>query len=237
VGTGLALRHSVFPMADALLLITTDVPTRDRFTRLFSVAAFRVLVAPSIRAALDRIAIDGVRPAVILVERRALRSEAPLWVAARASNPLIIGVPEIEVIDGDVVPALERAHAFVQRSASVQALLSTVLHRIRAARDAASPARTRFARGTGDTTSRTGEHAIDLHAFAEAKLMQYLGTSRAATTLVAITSELGIDRITSTADLHRVAASLRERGEMEAAVAALLSGRATLLDSDRTLDS
>jgi hypothetical protein len=234
VGTGLALRHSGFPMADALLLITTDAPTRDRFTRVLSVAAFRVLVAPTIRAALDRVAIDGVRPAVLLVDRRALRAEAALWSAARASNPLIIGVPEIELIDGDVVPELERAHAFVQRSAPVQALLSTVIHRIRTARDAATPARTRFARGTGDP--RTGEPAIDLHAFAEAKLMQYLGTSRAATTLVAITGELGIDRITSTTDLYRVAANLRQRGELEAAVAALLSGRATLLDSDRTLD-
>jgi hypothetical protein len=223
-------------MADALLLITTDVPTRDRFARLLSVAAFRVLGAPTIRAALDRIAIDGVRPAVILVDRRALRAEAPLWLAARASNPLINGVPEIELIDGDVMPELERVHAFVQRSASAPVILSTVMHRLRTAREAATPARTRLARGTGDTTSRSGEHPIDLHAFAEAKLMQYLGTSRAAATLVAITGELGIDRIASTTDLYRVAANLRQRGELEAAVAALLSGRATLLDSDRTLD-
>jgi hypothetical protein len=78
------------------------------------------------------------------------------------------------VIDGDVVPELERAHAFVQRMASGPTLLSTVFHRIRAARGAAVAPRTRFARGTGDTTA-TGEHAVDLHTFVEAKLIQYLG--------------------------------------------------------------
>jgi hypothetical protein len=89
MGIGFALRPFVLPMADALLLITTDAPTRDRFTRTLAVAAFRVVTAMTVRAALDRIAILGIRPAVIVVERRALRNEAGIWATARATNPLV----------------------------------------------------------------------------------------------------------------------------------------------------
>jgi hypothetical protein len=224
-------------MPGLLVLIAGDLATRERFAQTLREVGYRVLCAPSAAAAIDRLAADGIRPVAVVAERRILRSEAAIWAAARARDPLLTHVPEVLIIDGDIDPRVQRTGNVVQRRTSANDLLATVLRCVHAARDAAEPPRTRFARGTGSPpTLRTGDPALDLHEFVEAKLNQYLGVRRAAATLLSITEAIGIERVATTADLYRVAMALRGRGDVEASVAALLSGRAALLDSGRTLD-
>jgi hypothetical protein len=222
-------------MPGLLVLIASDLATRERFGRGLREVGFRVLAAASVAQAIERLSMDGNRPAAVVAERRILRTDAATWAAARARNPLLAGVPEVLIIDGDLAPIVQRTGNIVARTTSTNDLLATVLRCLHVARDAAEPPRTRFARGTGSPPAmQTGEPAVDLQQYVETKLNQYLGARRAGATLRAIMHEIGIETVATTDDLYRVAMALRAHGE--ASVAALLSGRATLLDSDRTLD-
>ena len=213
-----------------VVIIATDAYVRERVASALAGAGFGVVGAASVREALDRLVLTGATPAAILLDPHVLRAEGRLWTAAQATNPQVAGVCvllfEVEHPDR-LPPEVADVRGVLPRHTPDRQLIAALSDLC-----AAAP-RPRAARGTGRQTALGA--GLDLHAFAEAKLVQYLGADRGAAILRALTADLDQRRIASTADLHRVANLLRARGELEAAVAALLSGRATLLDSNRTL--
>lgn len=221
-------------MRGIVLVIDGRRGSRVRLAEGVDAAGALAITAETAREALRQLGLTGTRPAVIVVDPRTVADAALVFEASR-SNPLVAQVPLVVVggTPGEGAGLPPHVHA-VSGSISPPSLVATVLPLIDGL---PTPPEARLARGTGGVPAAELAGSLDLHAFAEAKLVQYLGERRGLSTIELVLRELRIARIGSTADLHRVAAALRRRGSVEAAVAALLSGRATLIDSDRTLRS
>jgi len=225
------------PMQRIVLIVEPDAAMRDRIRDGLAVHGWRVLLAVSAGDAIDQLgALEaGARLTAIVVDRMVMRGDRVLWTTHPQITALPLLVLATEAPERAELPANVRF--VVPRATPVTDLLAmlTTLWR-----GELSPPPPGLAKGTGRTPASqlvAEIPVVDLHAYAVAKLSQYLGAARGAATLSDVTREVGIAAIESTADLHRVAVVLRSRGTLEAAVAALLSGRATLLDSDRTLRS
>jgi hypothetical protein len=225
-------------MMGTVLIVDADDQVRDRLASAFARHHWAVVVARTGRDALDQLAINGTRPAAILLDPVVLRAERPLWEKAQSANPLVANVPIVVL----AVTPPERSELlsnvrFVVPRATPIADLVTMLATVGRMETPPTPP-PRFASGTGGVeAAELAGSRLDLHGYAQAKLIQYLGAQRGATTLGLLLGRLQLDAITTTAELHRMAAELRGMGTLEAAVGALLAGRATLIDSDRTLRS
>jgi CheY-like chemotaxis protein len=216
-----------------VLLIDPNEDSRDALSAELHARGLRVLATADRRAAMERIGSRGERPEAIIVDAATPGLELNRFLTSLANDPLTTQVPVVVISDHltsrtELAPTVQ----VMPRTTPVPDLLAMLASM---ARGDMPPPPARLAHGTGDFTSYGEVMQADLHAYAEAKLVQYLGPTRAAATLAAVLRECGVERILTTADLHCVAQSLRTRGTIESAVAALLSGRATLIDSDRTL--
>jgi CheY-like chemotaxis protein len=237
VGAPIALRW-LPPMLGTVLIVDADDHVRDRLGSAFARHSWSVVVARTGRDALDQLAIHGTRPAAILLDPVVLRADRSLWEKAQSANPLVANVPIVVL----AVTPPERSELlsnvrFVVPRATPIADLVTMLSTVARLETPPSPP-PRFPTGTGGVeAAELAGSRLDLHGYAEAKLIQYLGPQRGVTMLGLLLGRMRVDAITTTADLHRMAAELRGMGTLEAAVAALLAGRATLIDSDRTLRS
>lgn len=218
-----------------ILLIDPNEASRDTLSAELHARGLRVLATADRRAAMERIGSRGERPEAIIVDAATPGLELNRFLTSLANDPLTTQVPVVVMSDHltsrtELAPTVQ----VMPRTTPVPDLLAMLASM---ARGDLPPPPAKLASGTGDFTAYAYGEVMqaDLHAYAEAKLVQYLGPARAAATLAAVLRECGVDRILTTADLHCVAQSLRTRGTIESAVAALLSGRATLIDSDRTL--
>lgn len=216
-------------MAGLVLLIDADPATREGLTAAIEAHAFSVIAAASGGEALQRLAARGARPDAIVLDPNAPGLERTRFVDHLSGNVLVARVPVILLAEPGASSALgAQASAIVPRSAPATAILE-LLGRLRGGEPPVPPAQ--LATGTGSLPATNG----DLHAYAASKITQYFGAARAGAIFASVLDEVGIARIETTAQLHRVAQALGRRGGLEAAVAMLLSGRATLIDSDRTL--
>lgn len=167
----------------------------------------------------------------IVLDAAVLRAETQVWLAARSGDRRLAAVPVIVLAHDASADGMAGGGArdeVVPYAAGIPGLAEAVL---RAAKLPTPPARVAL----GTERALAARVTVDLHTYAHSKLVQYLGESRAAAVLQAITAHLPDGRIVTTQDLHDVARRLKALGELESNVATLLSGRAVLLDSDRTL--
>jgi CheY-like chemotaxis protein len=216
-----------------VLLIDPNEESRDALAAELHARGLRVVATGDRRTAIDRIGMRGERPEAIIVDAATPGLELNRFLTSLANDPLTTHVPVVVISDQltsrtSLAPTVQ----VMPRATPVPDLLAMLTSM---ARGDVPPPPARLPTGTGDFTAYGEAMHTDLHAYAEAKLVQYLGPARAAATLTAVLRECGVEHILTTADLHCVAQSLRTRGTIESAVAALLSGRATLIDSDRTL--
>lgn len=201
-------------------------------------ASRRVLAAGLIHAGFDVLAGATAGEALVALVRRVAR---PTAIVVDPAVPdlerLAFGSAPVVLLGDEPTPVARHARALVPRDVA-PADLAAVLAALQRGEPPPRPAR--FPLGTGGF--RSGDlvderRPGDLHAFAVAKLGQYFGERRGAALLAALLQEVSLARIATTADLRAVATRLAMRGQVESAVASLLSGRATLIDSEDTLRS
>jgi len=223
-------------MNGVIVLIDPNDLGREARAASLTARGLRVISAGDERIALARLHVRGIRPDAFLVDALTPGLDTAQFVRSLADHPLGSEVPVILFVDFLTAPGVLPPSVHVMPRA-------TPVHDLLAMLSALAPGDVprppvRLANGTGDLPALAAtSDRPDLHLYAEAKLIQYLGAARAAATLDVVLRECALSTIETTADLHCVAQVLRTRGTIESAVAALLSGRATLIDSDRTLRS
>lgn len=217
-----------------ILLVLDDDAIRAAAAEALARRGAEARVAGSVVEAVEWLSAHRTaNVAAIVLDAMVLRAETAVWVAARSGDRRLAGVPVIILAhdaNADGIASCGERSEVVPYTAGIHGLAAAVL---RAAKTPTPPAR--IALGTERVLA--ARVSLDLHTYAYSKLVQYLGESRAAAALQAITANLSDGRIVTTQDLHEAARRLKALGELEANVATLLSGRATLLDSDRTLRS
>ena len=218
-------------MPRIVVLVTPDAVVRDRIERVAADAGIVLMPYGGVREVLDRIRLAALLPAVVVLDERAVRWDGSLWATAQRVDAALARTPVVLYVPAGGAPprGVANVHAVVTGQSSASELFDAIT----TAQDVPTEPPPLLARGSDRIDTR--EQPLDLHAYTLAKLGQYLGARRAEVVLRELTSDLAGQRIATTADLYRVAARLRDRGDVEATVATLLSGRATLLDSDRTL--
>lgn len=221
-------------MKGIVLVVDGRRESRERLAHAVDAAGALAITTASAQEALRQLGATGSRPSVILIDARTV-ADAAVLIEASETTPLAAHVPLVVVgatrAEGAAIPA----HVHLTPGRTSDRELVTTLFRLIDGPPELPDAR--LARGTGGVPTSAIAGPLDLHAYAEAKLVQYLGERRGVALLELVLRDLRIERIETTTELHRVAVALRSRGSVEAAVAALLSGRATLIDSDRTLRS
>lgn len=218
-------------MSSTVLLVLHDDDIRAGAAEALARRGFEPRVGGSVVAAVEWMnAHRRDELAAIVLDSAGLKAEGAVWLAARCSDQRLASVPAVILArdTGEDIRTYAGRGEIVPYATGIPGLAAAVL---RAIRTPAPPER--VALGTERLIAAGVK--LDLHTYTYSKLVQYLGEARAAITLQAITLELPGGRIVTTQDLHEVARKLRVMGELEANVATLLSGRATLLDSDRTL--
>jgi hypothetical protein len=221
-------------MRPAALIVLVDDAIRSQLGDLMSRAGLAWCGDATVRGAIERLRTGaGLEPVVVVIDSAALRPELGVWNAALRADRRLSTIPLLlfaEETGMEPFAAGPNVRAVIAYSDGVAAL-GTAVARV-APTVASDP---RFARGS----QRVEAHTLttDLHAYAHAKLVLYFREPRATAVMQQITVALPGGRIVTTTDLRVAAARLERMGELEKTVATLLTGRATLLDSDRTLRS
>lgn len=204
-----------------ILLIDADDRARADLAMELEARGVTVVAAGDASAALERVAATRVRP-----------DAAVLDPAARGLHRMTFEVPVVILADDDVeAPIQARVRALLARSTGPDLLLRVLEALVRGE---PPPAPARVALGTARALAPLPPvgGTIDLHELARAKLEQYLDPRRVREVMERLLAEVGLGRIESTGDLRRFAGALQALGAVEAAVAVLLIGRATLLEAE-----
>ena len=219
-------------MRAAVLLVIGDAAVRLDLAAALGRAGFVSRAAATTRTALGRVLGTAEHSfTVTVMEDQVLRKGIAEWREALRVAPWLYDVPMViwaRTASHPEANRVARAYEVVAAGRGVAAVVEAVA---RAAGPPVPPGG--IARGT-ERVGALAPHG-DLHAYAHAKLVQYLGEARGNSVLDEITANMPGGRIVTTADLLSAAQHLRKLGPLEATVATLLAGRATLLHSDRTL--